>query len=138
MGGAIKDNTVYGLNIRIILCSNHLSFHLTIQIPMKLIQLTVYEWAMEFMYRKKINKKLILNNSFIQPSFRQDCLFSFIPFFLSFFDSFFFFFLSMYLFLTSFLPSFLPSFLLSFRVAIDTTHSHSNKRLICLFHPILL
>ena len=27
------------------------------QIPVKSIQVTVYEWALEFMYNKKLNKK---------------------------------------------------------------------------------
>ena len=49
----IKDNTVNRLNIRVRLCSHHLSFHLKMQIPMNSNQVTVYEWALEFMYTKK-------------------------------------------------------------------------------------
>ena len=48
--GTAKDNTVNRLNIRVRLCSHHLSFHLKKQIPMKSTQVTVYEWALELVY----------------------------------------------------------------------------------------
>ena len=55
--GGYKDNTVDRLNIRVRLCSYHLSFHLKIQIPIKSIQVTVCESALIFMYTKKLTKK---------------------------------------------------------------------------------
>ena len=38
-----KVNTVHRLYIRVRLCSHHLSVHLQMQIPMKSIQVTVFE-----------------------------------------------------------------------------------------------
>ena len=95
-----KDNTVHRLNIRVRLCSHHLSFHLRKKIPIKSIQVTVYEWALEFMYTKMY---CCYYNYFFCPSFIFPILYFFLSFFLSYFSS--------------FRPSFLlpwPYFLLSF------------------------
>ena len=46
------------------------------QIPVKSIQVTVYEWALEFMYTKKLNKKTE-NFLFFEI---ENVFFNFLPF----------------------------------------------------------